>query len=154
MNILEKIAQSKREEVQAKKELLPLEVLEILPHYNRHCLSLKENLLKDPTGIIAEFKRRSPSLPGLNLDADVEEVSSGYESAGASGISVLTDEVFFRGTLEDLEAVSSLGRISTPPTCMRSRARWTTSSSTRLRGISITLPCAARRIRKRRKAPG
>lgn len=102
MNILETIAEKKRGEVEARKQELPIEVLKELPLYSRHCFSLKANLLKDPTGIIAEFKRKSPSLPDLNLGADVEEVCSGYESAGASGISVLTDEAFFGGTIDDL----------------------------------------------------
>lgn len=111
MNILEKIAQSKREEVQLKKEHLTLDVLEILPHFSRHCLSLKDNLQKDSAGIIAEFKRRSPSLPDLNLEADVEEITSGYESAGASGISVLTDELYFGGTLDDLLLTREIAQV-------------------------------------------
>lgn len=102
MNILEKIAQSKREEVNQKKIFLPIDLLENLPHFGRHCYSLKENLLKDKAGVIAEFKRRSPSLPDLNLEADIESVTAGYESAGASGISILTDEPYFGGMLDDL----------------------------------------------------
>lgn len=102
MDILEKIAASKREEVQEKKKILPIDFLEQLPHYNRKCYSLKARLEKDEAGVIAEFKRRSPSLPELNLIAEVEEVTKGYETAGASGISVLTDEIYFGGSLDDL----------------------------------------------------
>lgn len=102
MNILEKIAQSKRKEVEEKKNLLPIDLLKNLPYYDRPCYSLKENLLKDKAGVIAEFKRKSPSLPHLNLDADVEEITGAYESAGVSGISILTDEPFFGGLLDDL----------------------------------------------------
>ena len=102
MNILEKIAAHKREEVAERKEEMPVEILKSLPLFGRKCLSLSENLRKSPAGIIAEFKRRSPSHPNLNLEADVEQVTLAYEKAGAAGISVLTDEEFFGGSEEDL----------------------------------------------------
>ncbi|WP_324720555.1 indole-3-glycerol phosphate synthase TrpC [Salinimicrobium sp. HB62] len=102
MNILEKIAARKREEVAFLKEEVPAESLQLLPHFHRKCFSLKENLQKSATGIIAEFKRRSPSHPEINLGADVPTVTKGYENAGASGLSVLTDEEFFGGSLDDL----------------------------------------------------
>lgn len=102
MNILEKIAIRKREEVEILKEEVPAESLQLLPHFKRKCYSLKENLKSSSTGIIAEFKRRSPSHPVINLDADVATITAAYETAGASGISVLTDEDFFGGSLDDL----------------------------------------------------
>lgn len=102
MNILDKIAARKREEVEFLKEEVPVETLQMLPHFKRKCISLKENLKISSTGIISEFKRRSPSHPEINLNADVAEVTKAYEQAGASGISVLTDEEFFGGSLDDL----------------------------------------------------
>ena len=102
MNILEKIAAHKRVEIAEAKEEVPVEALELLPHFKRKCISLKENLKNSSSGIIAEFKRRSPSHPEINLEADVEKITSGYEKAGASGISVLTDEEFFGGSMDDL----------------------------------------------------
>lgn len=102
MNILDKIADRKREEVEFLKEEVPVETLQMLPHFRRKCISLKENLKNSSTGIISEFKRRSPSHPEINLNADVAEVTKAYEQAGASGISVLTDEEFFGGSLDDL----------------------------------------------------
>ena len=102
MNILEKIAAHKRVEITEAKEEVPVETLELLPHFKRKCFSLKEKLKNSSSGIIAEFKRRSPSHPEINLKADVEEVTAGYEKAGASGISVLTDEEFFGGSMDDL----------------------------------------------------
>lgn len=102
MNILDKIAAHKRGEVEERKEEVPVEALELLPHFRRKCVSLSENLKNSPSGIIAEFKRRSPSHPEINLEADVEEITAGYEKAGASGISVLTDEEFFGGSMDDL----------------------------------------------------
>lgn len=102
MNILDKIAAHKRLEVAQQKEEVPVEALQLLPHYNRTCISLSKNLNASAAGIIAEFKRRSPSLPDLNLKADVKEITRAYEEAGAAGISVLTDEEFFGGSNDDL----------------------------------------------------
>ncbi len=101
MNILDKIAADKREEVELKKELLPLDVLQILPYYHKPCISMKKSL-QQGSGIIAEFKRKSPSKADINLKAEVEDITLGYQSAGASGISVLTDEPYFGGTLDNL----------------------------------------------------
>ncbi|HKP31237.1 MAG TPA: indole-3-glycerol phosphate synthase TrpC [Chitinophagaceae bacterium] len=70
---------------------------------NRTCISLKEKLL-DPntTGIIAEFKRKSPSKGWFNRDASAVEIVSQYEKHGAACASVLTDSSFFGGNLNDL----------------------------------------------------
>lgn len=102
MNILDQIAASKRIEVEERKEEIPLETLKLLPHFNRKCISMSENLRNSSTGIITEFKRRSPSHPEINLNAEVAEITSGYEAAGACGISVLTDEEYFGGSMDDL----------------------------------------------------
>ncbi len=103
-NILEKIIAHKRKEVAAAKAVVPLEQLlqdEIL---NRPARSLKKSLLdENKTGIIAEFKRRSPSKGTINANADVADVTAAYTKFGASGLSVLTDEHFFGGTIADLE---------------------------------------------------
>ncbi len=57
----------------------------------------------DKVGIIAEFKRRSPSKGVINTAAEVEKVSIGYMQAGASGLSILTDHQFFGGDNNDLQ---------------------------------------------------
>lgn len=104
MNILDTIVANKRKEVERNKELAPIHVLEQRPLFARPTLSLCE-YLADPerTGIIAEFKRRSPSKGLINGDADVVDVTTAY-AASASGISVLTDKDFFGGDAADLEA--------------------------------------------------
>ena len=102
MNILQKIGAHKKLEVEENKEEMPIEALELLPHFQRKCLSLSQNLKDSPSGIITEFKRRSPSHPQINLEAQVENIIPEYVKAGAAGISVLTDEEFFGGHSEDL----------------------------------------------------
>ncbi|MCE5332472.1 MAG: indole-3-glycerol phosphate synthase TrpC, partial [Bacteroidales bacterium] len=63
-----------------------------------------QSLLNSESGIISEFKRKSPSLGWIYEDADVMKVTSGYSAAGASGISILTDREYFGGTPFDIIA--------------------------------------------------
>ena len=102
MSILKKISDHKRIEVQLKKTLVSTEDLIRMPLYNRETYSLTSNLESSATGIIAEFKRRSPSRDVINNRSKVNEVAIGYTEAGASGLSVLTDGTFFGGSLDDL----------------------------------------------------
>jgi indole-3-glycerol phosphate synthase len=103
MNILETIIEQKQKEVAFNKVQTPLEVLRTSAHFDRPCLSLKSFLL-DPskTGIIAEFKRRSPSKGIIHPNPDVLAITTAYSEGGASALSVLTDENFFGGSNEDL----------------------------------------------------
>lgn len=103
MTILDKIILRKREEVVQAKEAVSESRLREYPLFNRTCYSLRESLL-DPSknGIIAEFKRASPSKGMINASSSVAEVVAGYEAAGAAAVSVLTDRDFFKGSLEDL----------------------------------------------------
>jgi indole-3-glycerol phosphate synthase len=102
MNILDKIILDKRKEVALKKEYIPIQVLEKTPFLVRKTISLVNKLKNSETGIIAEFKRKSPSKSVINDTATVEDVAIGYENAGVCGMSVLTDEIYFGGTLDDL----------------------------------------------------
>src|SRR5438874_1033438 len=103
MNILEEIVAHKAKEVQERKELYPVKLLERSIHFNSPTVSLKNYLQrKDKVGVIAEIKRRSPSKGTINKYVDIEKVSIGYMQAGASGLSVLTDEKYFGGKNEDL----------------------------------------------------
>ena len=112
MNILDKIIAHKKIEVGERKALVPVSELEALPFFKSETYSLKGSLLdKDKTGIIAEFKRRSPSKGIINGEASVEEVTSAYAQYGASGISVLTDTEFFGGTLADLQKAAILNKV-------------------------------------------
>ena len=104
MNILEKIIAHKRIEVAARKEKISIQELEEKPLFSKAPTSLKASLKDNSkTGIIAEYKRKSPSKGIINGTAAVEEVVRDYTAFGASGISVLTDADFFGGDLTDLE---------------------------------------------------
>lgn len=102
MTILDKITNYKLREVAAKKDAIPVRLLEKFPFFAKETKSLKEALRISTTGIIAEHKRRSPSKAVINDKVLLHEVVLGYENAGASGISVLTDSNFFGGSLDDL----------------------------------------------------
>ena len=108
MTILDKIIAEKRIEIAKRKSEKTISKLENELYFNRKCLSLKENLLKSDTGIIAEFKRKSPSKGWIHENADARIIPAGYCTAGASGISILTDEQFFGGTPQDLIAARPL----------------------------------------------
>jgi indole-3-glycerol phosphate synthase len=105
-NILEKIVARTRVTVELKKGLLPSAVLERYPFFNRQPRSIKEALKAGTgNGIIAEFKRQSPSKGVINATADPGETAVSYARYGASAISVLTDEPFFGGSVDDLMRV-------------------------------------------------
>lgn len=103
MNILDKIVLRKKKEVEQAKKLVSIKELEQGVYFDRTPYSLKEFMLSpERTGIIAEFKRRSPSKGIINDHSTVVEVTNGYAAAGASAISVLTDIDFFGGHPNDL----------------------------------------------------
>ncbi|HTH83061.1 MAG TPA: indole-3-glycerol phosphate synthase TrpC [Mucilaginibacter sp.] len=103
MNILDQIVLNKKTEIIAAKNTTSVNELESSALFGRQTYSFRDFLL-DParTGIIAEFKRRSPSKGIINDKVAVEDVTTGYAAAGASALSVLTDKDFFMGTQADL----------------------------------------------------
>jgi indole-3-glycerol phosphate synthase len=102
MNILDKIIAQKRLEIAERKVIASLADLEKAPFFKRKCYSLAERLnAPDSSGIIAEFKRKSPSKGFINEHADAAAVTADYTKYGAAGLSVLTDEVFFGGSAGD-----------------------------------------------------
>ncbi len=109
MNILDQIIENKRKEVAQRKCVTTVSMLSASNLFNRNTISLVNRLLDSTsTGIIAEFKRRSPSKGVINNTATPLEVAVGYENAGAAGISILTDEQFFGGADTDLINVRSI----------------------------------------------
>ena len=103
MSILEKIIATKLEEVAYNKSMTPAKLLENSIYFETKKVSMKEYLLRtDKVGIIAEIKRKSPSTGELKSKVDFEELSIGYMQAGATALSVLTDNTYFGGQNKDL----------------------------------------------------
>lgn len=112
MTILETIIIQKRKAVDEAKEKNRILKLEGSKYFQRNTLPLTDYVV-DPgkTGIIAEFKRKSPSKGIINSEASIEEVTTGYFRSGASALSILTDTEFFGGTTADLSRARELNPI-------------------------------------------
>lgn len=104
-DILQDIIAHKRIEIENDKKAQPLSaLLSGSDNYmNRNTYSMRAALQRSSSGIIAEFKRKSPSKGWIHSDVGIAEIIPTYESAGASACSVLTDESYFGGTLDDLK---------------------------------------------------
>lgn len=103
-NILDKIVKQKKAEVAVQKEQKPIYQLMEDENFKRTCFSAKESISKSgASGVIAEFKRQSPSKGVINGVAKPEKVVKSYQEAGASIVSVLTDEKFFGAKASDFE---------------------------------------------------
>ena len=103
MNILDQIVVHKKSEVAERKSLFPVKLLEKSIYFESQAVSLKKYVLReDKCGIIAEIKRKSPSRKEINSNVSIERTSIGYMQAGASALSILTDEQFFGGSNNDL----------------------------------------------------
>lgn len=107
--ILDEIVAQKRKEILEKKKTQSINSFKNSEHFNSLVLSAKASILDQSTsGIIAEFKRKSPSKGFINKDVLVKDVVVGYENFGASVVSVLTDEQFFGGSFEDLQQAKEI----------------------------------------------
>lgn len=110
MTILDKIIERKKEEIAVSKSEISIAQLKDSEFFGRQGFSLKESV-QNKSGIIAEFKRKSPSKGIINDQVQPLEVASAYEKFGASGISILTDKDFFGGSFDDILAVRNAIRI-------------------------------------------
>jgi len=110
--ILDRIIIQKRKDVELLREKTSFRELEAGRFFAENTRSLSEFLSDNAkTGIIAEFKRMSPSKGVINPNAGIEEVTTGYSDAGASGLSILTDAEFFGGSCRDLTNARNLNKI-------------------------------------------
>jgi indole-3-glycerol phosphate synthase len=110
MNILSEIIASKKERLIATGELVPLAQIQRLAGEVRSTAAphaFSNALRGDGVHVIAEFKRRSPSKGVIRPDADLVEIVTSYEAGGATAVSVLTEEDYFSGSLEDLRTVKA-----------------------------------------------
>ena len=113
MDILSEITDHKRIEVELQKqavspEQLREQVRDLMENSPAPRRSMKRALASSPAGIIAEFKRRSPSKGWIYETAKADEIPAAYEAAGASAISILTDAKFFGGSLRDIRMARPL----------------------------------------------
>lgn len=109
MDFLETIIHEKKQEVRA----MPLEKVQPLRKTDSFYQQVKAH--PEKMHIIGEVKRASPSKGAINLAVNVIEQAQAYEQAGVTAISVLTDEVFFKGSIEDLRTVAS--QVTIPVLC-------------------------------------
>jgi indole-3-glycerol phosphate synthase len=122
-DILEEIVTRKRADLTLQKEAVSLHAMRRLAEERLQQeadlrqaeglprLSMRQALAASPTGIISEFKRRSPSKGWIKQEAEPTVIPPAYEAAGASALSILTDEPFFGGTLHDVQQARPLVRI-------------------------------------------
>jgi len=102
MNVLDEIIANKREEVAKLKTRKVIEGFSKTMNYKRQTISLKQSIIDNGFGIIAEIKRKSPSGGDIKTDVNVTEQSKFYEDNGAAGISILTDDKYFGGNIIDI----------------------------------------------------
>ncbi|MCX8080673.1 MAG: indole-3-glycerol phosphate synthase TrpC [Bacteroidia bacterium] len=104
MSILNEILQNKKKEVEYKKSVFTNRYFEQSVYFSTPCVSLKKYIRKfyDQFSIIAEFKRKSPSVGDIRPFALVEEITLEYMRAGAAALSVLNDEKFFGAMPDDI----------------------------------------------------
>jgi len=106
--ILEQIVQTKRQEVAQRKTSAPLEQLQETISTLGRPRNFFQAVTREtgkPANLIAEVKKASPSAGVIRADFDPVKIAETYEAAGASALSVLTDEKFFQGKLEYIAAI-------------------------------------------------
>lgn len=106
-SILDDIVSATRERVAKAAINIPVAELKSRQGFERPMRSLAAALSNGPMNVIAEIKSASPSAGEIRPGAKPSEIATGYEDAGASAISVLTEPQWFGGSLENLETVSS-----------------------------------------------
>ena len=111
MTILEKIIETKKNELEIVKKTISIEKLKKLPNFERKSISLVDRLKNSSHGIIAEHKRKSPSKSIINDSISINEIITGYNNANVCGISVLADKDYFGGGLNDLRNARKLTNI-------------------------------------------
>ena len=111
MDLLDKIIAFKRSELEGKKKFLPVSKFEDSPFFKREMPSFYDALAKPGPSIIGEFKRKSPTIGMININAEVKQVARGYEEAGIAAVSILTDMEFFGGADHDLQTVAGFVKI-------------------------------------------
>lgn len=113
MDLLSEIISAKRKRIEAAKALVPLDRMREIATSSRAVPHRLSAALRDRhrTNVIAEFKRRSPSKGPINSQAEPAATAREYEAAGAAAISVLTEEDYFDGSLDDLRRIREVSEL-------------------------------------------
>jgi len=111
MKILDKIVEEKKIEINKLLSNSSISKLENSHLFSRKCISLKESIKNNNSGIICEFKRRSPSNQNINYISSLSDVVSGYEEAGAAGLSILTNKKYFDGDTQDIIDIRDISNL-------------------------------------------
>jgi indole-3-glycerol phosphate synthase len=111
MSVLERIVEDTREEVDRRRESVPLSRLEAVIAERPEGRPFSEALLGPGVSLIAEHKRRSPSAGMIREGATVEDIVQAYERGGAAALSVLTEPFHFGGSLDDLRAARAISEL-------------------------------------------
>ncbi len=111
MSILKNIVIDLKKELKLKKRIIHISEFKKMSLFGRNTISMSDSIKKNDFGIIAEFKRRSPSKNEINNKLSVHEVCRDYQIFGASGLSVLTNLKYFGGSLEDLALARSVSTL-------------------------------------------
>ncbi len=108
MSLLEEIMAHKRQEIAEHKAILPLEAVRRMADERPPAVDFVDALRSSPSqpALIAEVKRASPSRGVLCADLDPLQLAKIYRQNGAAAISVLTDQRYFQGQLEDLRSIA------------------------------------------------
>ena len=151
-DILDTIVAWKRVEIERQKEELPPRKLYALAEQTmeEERPSMRESLAGSPYGIIAEFKRKSPSKGWIHPDAEPLDIIPKYIGNGASALSILTDEKFFGGSPDFIQIIHShLSTLNARTPILRKdfivdeyqlfQARWIGASAVLLIAADLTL---------------
>ena len=111
MKILDKIVEDKKIEINKLLSNSSISKLENSHLFSRKCISLKESIKNNNSGIMCEFKRRSPSNQNINYISSLSDVVSGYEEAGAAGLSILTNKKYFDGDTQDIIDIRDISNL-------------------------------------------
>ena len=107
MKILDNIISDKKIEIETLSKIVSISDLEKQKDFTKQSKSLKESIKKSKSGIICEFKRKSPSNGNINYTSNISDVIKGYEKAGAVGVSILTNKKYFDGSISDINDVKT-----------------------------------------------
>jgi indole-3-glycerol phosphate synthase len=113
MNILNKIIETKKEEVSILRRQYKLSFFEDMPLFSAPCISISDKLTADNNiSVIAEVKKASPSKGLIRSDFDHSDIARQYMKSGADAISVLTDKNYFMG---DIKFLNDIAQFKTVP---------------------------------------